>query len=273
MWQQSSSAAVMACTCGRARMEQECQPWCRSKCATPFFVMDLVTMNRLIVCSRACLDSMPDVLLEAADKSDTGAVLVLHVNENGQQMSTFEVRKSDQQRLDTFMRWIDKGIELFMGWIGKNRQRWMDDGRPLAERHGIPNSTEIAQGHAHMCVCDYTCVYQFQELHGKLLVWMNLFKCHFNQWNSRSSFCRVERALGKLLQGERSRIPQWHTKGEGQAFHITHGLLFEAQVVPVLYLHPGELAVLAEHWQRVQGSPVRGTHRTLWLLTDELDDW
>ena len=160
----------MACTCGRARMEQECQPWCRSKCATPFFVMDLVTMNRLIECSRACLDSMPDVLLEAADKSDTGAVLVLHVNENGQQMSTFEVRKSDQQRLDTFMRWIDKGIELFMGWIGKNRQRWMDDGRPLAERHGIPNSTEIAQGHAHMCVCDYTCVYQFQELHGKLLV-------------------------------------------------------------------------------------------------------
>ena len=141
----------MACTCGWARMEQECNPWCRSKCATPFFVMDLVTMNRLIVCSRACLDSMPDVLLEAANKSDTGAVLVLHVNENGQQMSTFEVRKSDQQGRETFM-------------------RWMDDERPLAERHGIPNSTEIAQGHAHMCVCDYTCVYQFQELHGKLLV-------------------------------------------------------------------------------------------------------
>ena len=115
-------------------MEQECQPWCRSKCATPFFVMDLVTMNRLVACSRACLDSMPDVLLEAADKSDTGAVLVLHVSENGQQMSTFEVHKSDQQRLDTIMRWMD------------------DDGKPLEERYGIPNSTEIAQGHAHMCV-------------------------------------------------------------------------------------------------------------------------
>ena len=131
----------MACTCGWARMEQECEPWCRSKCATPFFVMDMVTMNRLIVCSRACLESMPDVLFEAANKSDTGSVLVLHVRENGQQMNTFEIHKSDQHRLDTFMRWMD------------------DDGRPLKERYGIPNNTEIAQGHAHMCVCDYIHVY------------------------------------------------------------------------------------------------------------------
>ena len=161
----------MACTCGRARMEQECQPWCRSKCATPFSVMDLVTMNRLIVCSRACLDSMPDVLLEAADKSDTGAVLVLHVSENGQQMSTFEVRKSDRQRLDTFMRWIDKGIELFIRFTGKHPQRWLDDHGTLAiihkggwtgpwcpKRHK-KNITEIAQGHAHMCVCVIIHVY------------------------------------------------------------------------------------------------------------------
>ena len=124
----------MACTCGWARMEQECKPWCRSKCATPFFVMDLVTMHRLGVCSRACLESMPDVLFEAANKSDTGSVLVLHVRENGQQVGTFEVYESDQNWVDECNRLVDEGRDEEWLW-------WR-----------IPNGTQIAQGHAHMCV-------------------------------------------------------------------------------------------------------------------------
>ena len=128
--------AVMACTCGWARMAQECNPWCRSKCATPFFVMDLLTLNRLIVCSRACLESMPDVLFEAANESDTGSVLILHVREDGQQMSTFEVHKLDPQRLDTIMRWIDDESQWSSTAMGKAATL------SIAQR----------QGHAHMCV-------------------------------------------------------------------------------------------------------------------------
>ena len=76
---------------------------------------------------------MSDALCEAARRSDTGSVLVLHVRENGQQMSTIEVNDSHQKWLDDEM--------------------WPDDGRPLKERYGVPNRTEIAQGHAHTCVC------------------------------------------------------------------------------------------------------------------------
>ena len=95
--------------------------------------MDMKSMHRLMECSIGCLDSMSDALCEAARRSDTGSVLVLHVRENGQQMSTIEVNDSHQKWLDDEM--------------------WPDDGRPLKERYGVPNRTEIAQGHAHTCVC------------------------------------------------------------------------------------------------------------------------
>ena len=138
------------------------------------------SMHRLMECSIGCLDSMPDVLCEAARRSDTGSVLVLHVRENGQQMSTFEVNDSDQKWLDDEM--------------------WPDDGRPLQERYGVPNRTEIAQGHAHICVCDYACVYQFQELHAKLLVGMNLFKCLSTNETQGQAFAEAEEHWGSYCR-------------------------------------------------------------------------
>ena len=138
------------------------------------------SMHRLMECSIGCLDSMPDALCEAARRSDTGSVLVLHVRENGQQMSTFEVNDSDQKWLDDEM--------------------WLDDGRPLTERHGVPNRTEIAQGHAHICVCDYACVYQFQELHAKLLVGMNLFKCLSTNETQGQAFAEAEEHWGSYCR-------------------------------------------------------------------------
>ena len=123
---------------------------------------------------------MPDVLCEAARRSDTGSVLVLHVRENGQQMRTFEVNDSDQKWLDDEM--------------------WLDDGRPLTERYGVPNRTEIAQGHAHICVCDYACVCQFHELHAKLLVGMNLFKCLSTNETQGQAFADAEEHWGSYCR-------------------------------------------------------------------------
>ena len=79
---------------------------------------------------------MPDVLFEAANESDTGSVLILHVREDGQQMSTFEVHKLDPQRLDTIMRWIDDESQWSSTAMGKAATL------SIAQR----------QGHAHMCV-------------------------------------------------------------------------------------------------------------------------
>jgi len=123
---------------------------------------------------------MPDVLCEAARRSDTGSVLVLHVRENGQQMSTFEVNDSDQKWLDDEM--------------------WLDDGRPLTERYGVPNRMEIARGHAHICVCDYACVCQFHELHAKLLVGMNLFKCLSTNETQGQAFADAEEHWGSYCR-------------------------------------------------------------------------
>ena len=79
-------------------------------------------MNALSACNKACYDKISEAMQAAASRSGAGIVLVMHVDENGEEIKTFEVHRTDH------------------AWI--QRQSVID----------AYNNMTGARGHAHICV-------------------------------------------------------------------------------------------------------------------------
>ena len=60
-----------------------------------FFVMDMASVDALSQCNKACNDLVGEVLHAVASSSEEGVVLVMHVDENGEEITTCAVSKED----------------------------------------------------------------------------------------------------------------------------------------------------------------------------------
>ena len=60
-----------------------------------FHVMDMASVNALSTCNKACYDLIAEVLHAVASSSEQGVVLVMHVDEDGEEITTCAVSKED----------------------------------------------------------------------------------------------------------------------------------------------------------------------------------
>ena len=58
-----------------------------------FCVMDMASVDALSQCNKACNDLVGEVLHAVASSSEEGVVLVMHVDEDGEEIQTLEITK------------------------------------------------------------------------------------------------------------------------------------------------------------------------------------
>jgi hypothetical protein len=56
-----------------------------------FHVMDMASANALFKCSRACNDLMGEVMRACASRTEDGVVLVMHLDEDGEEITLWAV--------------------------------------------------------------------------------------------------------------------------------------------------------------------------------------
>ena len=61
--------------------------------------MDMASVHALQACNIACYDKISETMLAAASSSGAGIVLVMHVDEDGEEIKTLEVAIFDSSKL------------------------------------------------------------------------------------------------------------------------------------------------------------------------------
>ena len=84
-----------------------------------FHVMDMASANALFKCSRACNDLMGEVRRACASRTEDGVVLVMHLDEDGEELTSWAVSMEDLK---------------------------------LPEQKAVTYAKKLKNGHAHMCV-------------------------------------------------------------------------------------------------------------------------
>ena len=88
-----------------------------------FHVMDMASVNALSNCNKACNEVMGEVLGACASRTEDGVVLVMHLDEDGGEITSWAVSMEDLK---------------------------------LPEQKAFTYAKKLQKGHAHMCVSIYT---------------------------------------------------------------------------------------------------------------------
>ncbi len=107
------------------------------------FVMDMASVNALSTCNKACNELIGIVMHAAAARTEDGVVLVKHLDEDGEELTSWAVSMEDQK---------------------------------LTEQKAVTYAKKLQQGHAQMRVSIHI-VYECQEEHADLLVAMHALAC------------------------------------------------------------------------------------------------